>query len=351
MIMSNQLMNLLYSWQKQKDEMQWVLATIFETAGSSYRKSGAMMLINSMGQYKGLLSGGCLEADIMRRARQCWDSGKNRIIQYDMREEDDLSWTLGLGCGGMVKILLQPIVAQHGYLGLPELMMKLEAQQRCGYVQQLNEDIPSNYLVPVEEAERSLAEGEKAGQFEKDGSVFLLHCLKPPPFVAVFGGGLDAKPLVSMAIELGWRVKLIDPRPANAREAYFRGAELFKKEILSLESEPWLHNLDAAIVMSHNIELDAQALTVLKEQKLKYLGVLGPEHRTARVLKLAGLSAADLPVRLANPMGLRLGGDLPESIALSVLAEVHAVLENQNAESISGLFSAVHQKVKVAKFS
>lgn len=344
--MSNQLKNLLHVWYEQKDELQWVLATIFETAGSSYRKPGAMMFINSLGQYKGLLSGGCLEADIMRRARQCWETGKNHIIQYDMREEDDLSWTLGLGCGGMVKILLQPITESSGFLGLPDLMLKLEAQQACGYAQQLDEGTPNNYLVPAEQLNSVVQGLNKVGMFEAGNKVFLMQRLIPPPFIAVFGGGLDARPLVAIAAQLGWRIKLIDPRPANAREVYFRGAEIIRGAISSLSDEPWLHRLDGAIVMTHNVELDAQALVVLKDVKLRYLGVLGPVHRTERVLKLAELSRDDLPVQLASPMGLRLGGELPESIALSALAEAHACFELQNAESISQIFAINHYKCK-----
>ena len=90
--MANHLHHLLEHWYEKRDELDWVLATIIGTEGSSYRKSGAMMMINSLGQYHGLLSGGCLESDIMRQARRCWDNQKSRMIQYDMREEEDLAW-------------------------------------------------------------------------------------------------------------------------------------------------------------------------------------------------------------------------------------------------------------------
>jgi xanthine dehydrogenase accessory factor len=112
---------LLNNWYEQRDELEWVIATIIGTEGSSYRKPGAMMMINSLGQYHGLISGGCLESDIMRQSRQCWMSGKNIIIQYDMREEEDITWQLGIGCGGLVRILLQPVSADNAYLKLIEL--------------------------------------------------------------------------------------------------------------------------------------------------------------------------------------------------------------------------------------
>ena len=111
--MANRITQLLTYWSEDRDKHLWVLATIIQTDGSSYRKAGAMMLINDMGQYFGLLSGGCLESDIMRQARRCWDNLQNRIIEYDMREEEDLAWQLGIGCGGMGKIFLQAVHAAN----------------------------------------------------------------------------------------------------------------------------------------------------------------------------------------------------------------------------------------------
>lgn len=333
--MSNQLRHLLHFWYDRKVELEWVLATVVATEGSAYRKAGAMMLINSMGQYQGLLSGGCLEADIMRQARRCWDTGASRFIQYDMTEESDLSWKLGLGCGGMVRIFLQPIDASTGYLALPDLRAKLECQETCIYVQKLIEGPPENKLLSKGDGDEYLAKDSKTQQIFINGTPYLIQRINPPPQIAIFGGGVDSRPLVKMALELGWRIKLIDPRPANGRVEYFKGADIVKQSIPSLHSESWLNKLDAAIVMSHSIELDAQALTLVRGRTLKYLGMLGPEHRTERVLAKAGLERRDLPVWLANPIGLRLGGELPESIALSILAEVHAVLEHKDAASIS----------------
>ncbi|MBN7821164.1 XdhC family protein [Bowmanella yangjiangensis] len=330
--MSNQLTRMLGTWHEQKDQLQWILATIIETAGSSYRKAGAMMLINSLGQYRGLLSGGCLEADIMRQARRCWDNGYARIIQYDQRDEDDWAWQLGIGCGGMVRILLQPIDRQNDYLQLESLYHALNSQQSVYYLQSVNESRPLNQVCEVKpdwlDATR--------GIFNRpEGQVFA-QLVRPAPHLAVFGAGLDAKPLVAMANELGWRVSVIDPRPANARSEWFGQAACHWGAIHNLAGQDWLTQIDAAVLMAHNVELDAQALKLCQNLPLRYLGVLGPLHRTERVFIVAGLVMADIQAPFFGPIGLRLGGELPESIALAVLSEIHAVLEGKDGQSISG---------------
>ena len=144
--MANRLNQLLKQWQSSRNTQKWVLATIIETDGSSYRKPGAMMMINDLGQYYGLLSGGCLESDIMLQARRCWDSGRNRIVEYDMREEEDLAWKLGIGCGGMVRILLQPVDEHNQYLQLGELYSLLENNKSAEYGQVVHEKAPQNIL-------------------------------------------------------------------------------------------------------------------------------------------------------------------------------------------------------------
>ncbi|GGD68544.1 XdhC family protein [Lacimicrobium alkaliphilum] len=333
--MSNQLNQLLAHWQQRKDDLQWVLATIIATEGSAYRKAGAMMLINSLGQYRGLLSGGCLEADIMRQARRCWDDGCNRTICYDMREEEDLAWQLGLGCGGMVQILLQPVSEANQYLQLDTLLISLQQHQPCGYLQYLELPSPKNQLLSMAQLTALLPAGCKVAQLELEGHRVLVQHMRPAPHLAVFGGGLDAIPVVAIARQLGWRITLVDPRPANAREAFFEGAQILRDPLSTLAEQPWLQTLDGAVVMNHNMTLDAEALLLLHNAPVRYLGLLGPDHRTEKVLKQAGLSVTDLAVPLASPVGLRLGGELPESIALAMISEMHAVLENKDARSIS----------------
>jgi xanthine/CO dehydrogenase XdhC/CoxF family maturation factor len=327
----NHLIHLLDYWYTKKDEMQWVLATIVGTEGSSYRKSGAMMLIDSLGHYHGMLSGGCLESDIMRQARRCWDDNKNHIVQYDMREEEDLAWQLGIGCGGLVKILLQPVTADNQYLFLPELLYRTRNFRTSMYQQVVDQNFPNNRL--FEYPNEQLVATDKQAAL----SIFQ-HIIKPTPHVAVFGGGADARPMVEIMSTLGWFVTLVDPRPSYARQSEFPGASvLIKSEIDSLVEQDWLSTVDAVIIMSHNIKIDGQALALVQKSAAKFVGLLGPTHRTDRVLKEVCLTREMLKKPLANPMGLRLGGELPESIALSAIAEIHAYLENSDGLSISDM--------------
>ncbi|UTW45091.1 XdhC family protein [bacterium SCSIO 12696] len=334
--MANRLNQILTIWSESKDSLQWVLATIVATDGSSYRKAGAMMLINSLGKYHGLLSGGCLESDIMRQARRCWETGYSRIIEYDMREETDVSWQLGIGCGGMVRILLQPVSADNNYLELMELQRHSQQRQPCIYRQKIFQGFPeSAVLQPVDAPQLA----NRKVLLDADSSM-LYQQVRPTPHLAVFGGGVDATPVVELAATLGWHISLFDPRAGYARAAYFPGAQqVIHQSYLELSGHGAVADIDAAVVMHHNVELDAQAIQLLQQSPVKYLGLLGPAHRTERVLQAAGLSKNDLKLPLANPVGLRLGGELPESIALAMVAEIHAVLEGTDGLSISGLLS------------
>ena len=289
-----------------------------------------------MGQYFGLLSGGCLESDIMRQARRCWDNQQNRIIEYDMREEEDLAWQLGIGCGGMVRILLQPVHIDNNYLKLDELNSCLEQRQNAEYHQQIDEGMPLNKVLPVVHNLQTVA-----ATIQNNGLVdVFVQQLKPAPLLAVFGAGVDAKPVVSIAAELGWQVILIDPRVGYAKVEYFtKASQIVRESFEQLHDASWLNQIDVALVLTHNIKLDAAALKLVQNSSAKYVGLLGPTHRTDRVLDIATLTRNDLTKPLANPVGLRVGGELPESIALSMLAEAHAVLEEADGLSISGVLN------------
>ncbi|TYK66225.1 XdhC family protein [Colwellia echini] len=335
--MSNRLEQLLAKWQPQKSSLSWVLATIIETDGSSYRKQGAMMFINSLGQYFGLLSGGCLEADIMLKARKCWDTGNNLIVCYDMRDEDDLSWQLGIGCGGMVKILLQPITQASNWLHLEKLQTHLLAKKSCIYKQMISENTPDNTLTLFNQNE--LAQVSAQGTVTQASLTAtereFKHHIKPAPSIIIFGGGIDAVPVVKMAKILGWDVTVIDERVNYARATHFSEADnIIRQPIDSLTKATCLTNTDVIVIMTHNVMLDAKALKFVQGCKAKFVGLLGPTHRTKKVLEEAGLSYQQLSKTLSNPVGLNIGGELPESIALSILSEAHAVLEGKNGQTL-----------------
>lgn len=329
--MSNQLTTLLTTWYEKKDDFSWVLATIIETQGSSYRKAGAMLFINDLGQYFGLLSGGCLEADILRNAQQVMHSQQAKVIEYDMTEEDDISWKLGIGCGGLVRILLQPITRANHYQQLVSLFTILNNREEVSYKINLSDLSATNQIIHNTECSSiniTKSNTTKTNKYE------LFFNYKPTPHLAIFGAGIDTRPLVAMASNLGWRISLIDHRVNNAREQYFSSAEqIIRQHPSELAEAEFLQQIDAAVVMGHNVGFDAAAIKILQHSACEYIGLLGPKHRKLKVLNEAGLTQLSQPI--SGPIGLNIGGELPESIALSILAEIHAVLAGKNANFLS----------------
>lgn len=320
--MSEGLRHLLEHWHPRRADGRWVLGTVFRTEGPCYRKAGAMMLLSEHGEHVGLLSGGCLEADIGRHARSLLQRGGARTLSYDSRDEGDIAYQLGLGCGGAAHIVLHCIGARDDDdLGLQAALFALR-DGRSGW---LELEIPERRGAA---GGRCLAgqppRAERAQLQQREGANWLRVPFRPEPELLVVGGGVDARPLVSMASELGWFVTVCDPRPAFARPQHFPSAtQILKTAPAQLPDRPF----DAAVVMSHNVDIDAEALGWLTGQRgLRYLGLLGPRTRKSQVMARAGLSEGDLPCEVCGPAGLPLGGELPADIALSILAQCQATL-------------------------
>lgn len=330
--MSNQLKHLLEHWYPQRDTYQWVLATIIETQGSAYRKSGAMMLINSLGKSYGLLSGGCLESDLMRQAQKCWINNENNVICYDMQDEDDIAWQLGIGCGGMVRVLLQPIDANNNYLDLINLLTSFNPsfnKNSSKYFQKSPQSKQTYfYQIKITGKQPINKVHSQAPTFNTD---YFTCQVKAPPTIAIFGGGIDTIPLVAMAKLMGWYVILLDTRTNYARSAYFKQADkIINQPYKTLTDCRYLSDADVIVIMHHNIDLDAEALVLADQSNAIYIGLLGPSHRTDRVFSKANLKRDTLSKPLANPVGLDLGGELPEAIALSIMSQAHQWLEMPN---------------------
>ena len=372
--MSNHLSHLLAKWFPNKDKFDWVLATIYKTEGPCYRKSGAMMLFSSQGEQLGMLSGGCLESDISISARKVMQTGQPISLCYDGSDEDDLSFHLGIGCGGTVYIMLQQINNENNYLSLTQVYDALKGRTPGYYYQPLIENNePTNgitasrhaYFIaePIADITSSATVVSQANSIRchsKDKSnansndlnstdkQWLANPIIPEPHLLVVGGGIDARPLVNMAVQLGWQVSLWDPRPANARKEFFSNVNhIIKGDADVLTDFSLEKDVNAAVLMSHNVEIDAQALKALYSANLHYLALLGPENRKKQVIAKASVQQSiDVNIgtsniintqtfKFAGPSGLNIGGTLPESIALSILTECHACLYGKNAQSMS----------------
>jgi xanthine dehydrogenase accessory factor len=341
--MNNHLTELLKHWHPLRDEHLWVLATVYKTVGPCYRRAGAMMLFNDLGQPFGLLSGGCLEADIQRHAARVMHSKRSLTVSYDGSDEDDITFQLGIGCGGTVHIVLQPILPKLHYLHLNEVHEQLNNGGKGLYYQLIAADgeIETRWETSQLSNDRS-TQRSSPELIEKDNQTWLLTNLSPPPHLLVIGAGVDAQPVVQMAKTLGWTVTLWDSRPANGRREYFMSADqILRQPLNQLMEHKSAARWDAAVVMSHNLQIDADAIKALQGSAIGYLALLGPASRKQQVLALAHLDEQELCIPLAGPAGLNLGAELPEGIALSILAECHAVLQGAAGQSLSGVLATV----------
>jgi xanthine dehydrogenase accessory factor len=337
--MSSHLIDLLKEWHPLRDATDWVLGTIYQTEGPAYRKAGAMMLFSADGHQLGMLSGGCLESDIHRHARRVMLSQQAKTLSYDGTDEDDLSFRLGIGCGGTVRILLQPICRDNSYLELERLYSTLREYRTGHYLQRISADgeVAARFLAESEIAGGSCSD-QKAGLLDEGGEQWLHTSVTPPAHLLVIGGGIDARPLAAMGHQLGWRVSVWDQRPANARPEYFPLVDqLMSGSESVLSGYVRTHRVNAAVLMSHSIPLDARALAALQGTGLEYLAMLGPESRRDRVLTEAGIELNRCTPPLAGPAGLDIGAELPETIALAILAECQAALKQRSGRSLSGI--------------
>jgi xanthine/CO dehydrogenase XdhC/CoxF family maturation factor len=330
-----------------------VLATIAETLGSTYRKAGAQMLIAPDASAAGLLSGGCLEADLMERARKVLDSGQPLAIEYDTRSSDDILWGIGLGCEGAMRIVLTRIDTNNGYQPFAHVEQARHdnAAARFALVtESSNAEFPlgryfleADPSLPTPVATALAAREPKhrtqtnaAVALECNGAKFLIVSIALPIQLLVLGAGPDVMPLVEMAALLDWHVTVVDHRPAYADPARFPNAKrVISQPVGHIEQVLREMSFDAAVVMSHHLTSDAGYLAALARSSVPYVGLLGPAPRRARLMTDIGESAAALKHRLHGPIGLDIGAATPETIALSIVSEIQAVLAGRSGRSFS----------------
>jgi xanthine dehydrogenase accessory factor len=326
-----------------------VLATVVATAGSTYRKPGARMLIMSDGSYFGLLSGGCLEADLAIHARQVLDSGMPRAVEYDMRGPDDILFGIGAGCEGAMRVLLEP--AGPGSPAATALANAGQATRagRSTSLIMVHESVdlvlgthdaaapplvtaPAGTLSPalLSAARRALIDAESrtiVTETEGRRTRAFVQFLAPPPHILICGAGPDAQPVAGAAMALGWRVTVVDHRPAYALAERFPGAAVRRVDAGSLLSSIAVAECHAVVVMSHHLPSDVAYLRELTEAGAPdYVGLLGPPARRRRIAEELGADSERLRSRLRGPVGFDIGAVTPEGIALAIISEIHAWL-------------------------
>jgi xanthine dehydrogenase accessory factor len=345
-----------------------LLATLVAVRGSSYRRPGARLLIGCDGVLAGEVSGGCLERDLTRRG--WWHTANDRaaLVTYGSTDDDDdLGVRLGLGCDGAVDILIERLGPNGGEdrpLDFIARCLKDEAEGLLLTVcQSTDPSIPvggwlglgaddglSGTIVRKELAtlaRRLCANGlRRATAVALDGgSVELLaEPIRPPPHLFVLGCGPDAVPLIVLGRSLGWTTTVWDPRARFETRIRFAavderhtGAAVSLLPAINRAFQP------VAVVSSHDVERDREALTMLSRSRTRYVGVLGPRRRTERLLAQAGLSIPGFP-SLHAPAGLSIGAETSAEIALSIVAEIEALLNEEVVGHLRDRQGPIHAK-------
>ncbi|HTB81008.1 MAG TPA: XdhC/CoxI family protein [Opitutaceae bacterium] len=308
------------------------LATLVQVEGSSYRRPGARLLVTADGAHTGSISGGCLEEDVAAHARTVLTSGAAAFVTYDTTRENDLVWGTGLGCHGIVRVLIERLPPAPGWAGM--------------LAENLRRRRPTELAVAWSDARPELSGTYFASELPvplETSTLIFRETIQPPTPLLTCGAGNDIRPLVRLAKELGWHVTVTDPRPAFATIERFPEADaVIVASPDDLAAHVPLDHHTLAVVMTHHYRHDLPYVRTLLSQPLAYLGLLGPKKRAEKIL--ADLAVADTQrARLHAPVGLDLGGDTPETVALAILAEMQAVLTGRDGRPLRERIRPIHE--------
>lgn len=350
-------------WENQK---RAVVATIVLVEGSTYRREGAGCLILEDGSVIGTVSAGCVEGDLYEHAMDVLETGKARLQPYDFRQEGDVPWGLGLGCNGAMQILLQPFDPVHDPVFAKKVFRMMETKVSCrkecmvGIIIEsadpVKQAIGTPYIFEQEDQERLRFWRDANGfaHMEMDGVLvtMYLETVKPQPVLVVCGAGPDAVPLVQGAKAIGWHVTLMDHREQSLNRQAFSSADERLLIGRGDYAHPAIPEEAHVVVMTHNYVLDAMLVKALLPTQIPYLGVLGPRRRMERILKEIGEENGrprpDEWKKLHAPIGLDIGADSPQEIALSILAELTSFRNQRNGQSLKMRKEPLHERNRLA---
>jgi xanthine dehydrogenase accessory factor len=362
------------------DGVRAALATIVRTRGSTFRRTGARMLVRADGTVVRGLSGGCPEQDIIGHARRVIASGQSQIVRYHRDSGFDVM--MEMGCGGELDVLIEPIAGGRGAAFLDTVQRMFERRAsgwlatafavdgECmpsGPVHMVvaddgldgEETFPASFamsglvgepktitpalrdhLRSIFASERSPVDG-RVLRYEIDGRVIdvLVERLVPPHAVVLIGANASSLALARTAVQLGWKTTVVDPRPGDATvHGWPTPVQLLHADADALQRRVAFDERTSVVVMTHHLERDLAYLGVLRDHRLAYLGAIGSRERATRVLQT--IVRTSTPLR--TPAGLDIGSETPEEIALAIAAEILAVLAGRSGSPLSSIEQAIH---------
>lgn len=312
-----------------------ILATVVRVEGSAYRREGARMLVTPAGARVGCVSGGCLERDVRSRGQRL-AMGEAVLVVYDSTADADTLWSLSLGCDGRVEILIEKISPSSAERLGRHLHDNLSAGRSAGLATLLtplgelaagtryypgSDDGGSRGLAGAVPGLASVLASEDGHVGLAGGVRLLVEHVAPPQRLVIFGAGWDAVPVAAAAKQLGWHVTVVDSRRQYLTREHFPSADSLLAEVVPEVLGPET----AAVVMTHDLRADADALVTLFGSEAGYVGLLGSRGRTSRLLEeLRGSISPSRLEALHAPVGLDVGAEMPAEIAAAVVAEILA---------------------------
>lgn len=345
----------------KRNGKQTAIATLVDVTGSAYRREGAKMLIDEDGHSTGVISGGCLEPDVAITAQEVIKNGKALLKEYDMDEET--VWGLGLGCPGVVQLNIEPVREEQQAFHKWVHGVKHDESGVLATVLSGSDELAGSRLFVSGAGEKSGSLGDsyldeqvsgmsreklrqmtpesQAYKFDIKGkpiSVFIdVHV--PPPRLMIFGAGHDAIPVAAFARKSGFRVTVVDQREAFANEKYFPNTEIILARPEQLADKIHLDTRTFIVIMNHHLDKDRVCLSFAMDSAAPYIGLLGPRKRRNRLLKAfqdEGVTFSQKSMsRLYNPIGLDIGAEGADEIAISIVSELIAFKRGKSGGSLS----------------
>ncbi|PWK18909.1 XdhC/CoxI family protein [Arcicella aurantiaca] len=347
------------------------LATVVRVEGSSYRRTGARMLITDSGEWIGGISGGCLEGDALKRAKLAMAQGKSTIVTYDTTDDDPYQIGVGLGCNGIIDVLLTPldfknennavltlkncinsrtpnvvICVTHlkGKFDNFALGQTFRFEGKKHFSEKFSKaEIANDLINEIENCLLSETSTSKNYQSEEGEIKFFIEVIIPSTHLLIYGGNYDIYPMVKLAKEIGWKVSVIC-NPLKVHKNLFEMADevIDKEKSQHISVDPYT----VALLMAHDYETDFRNMRNLLKTNIRYIGMLGPKKRTDKMF--TKLSEEGTPVgqqdlaRIATPVGLDIGAITPEEIAISIIAEIKTFFSGRDGSRLTFRKGAIY---------
>ena len=345
--------------QAHQEGKQTALATVVRVIGSAYRREGAKMLVREDGGSACMISGGCLEQEMIEVAMQILAKGQPERTIFDYNQEK----TWWPGCGGTVEVWVEPIDSDG--LLMQWLSQSPQAESSAlatviggggGRVWVMADGSFSGSIEPLEvqesvirTARQMLVSGSRpTTRYVQEAEVFF-DLSSPMPELVLFGAGHDAKPMANQALVLGFKVTVVDARADLL--AQFEDVQALQANPEEFAGKLELSPRTGVIVMNHHLDIDRKTLRYLFDTPVQYLGLLGPRNRLEKildVLRLEGFEPSTSQLaRIRNPIGVDLGAESPEEIALAVLAEILALQRGFKGGFLSDKKSGIHDAISL----